>query len=90
MNNKIHSLKLGYSNAFCIEGTDGLSLVDTGLKNNSKKIEKLLGRLGFELKDIKRILITHAHPDHIGSLAELIEATNASPWEKWTEVDPKN
>lgn len=86
MNNKIHTLKLGYSNAFCIESDDGLSLIDTGLKNNLKKVEKLLQEIGFELKDIKRILITHAHPDHIGSLAELSVATKAEIWASTTEV----
>lgn len=80
MNSKIHTVKLGYSNAFLIEANNSLSLVDTGLKNNQKKIERLLQEKGFELKDIKQIIITHAHPDHVGSLAELVSATNAGVW----------
>ncbi len=77
MNHKIHRLQLGYSNAFCIETANGLVLIDTGLKNNLKTIAKQLQKNGLELSMIKIILITHAHPDHIGSLAELANATNA-------------
>ncbi len=80
MNDKIHSLKLGYSNAFCIKSKNSLCLVDTGLKNNLAKIEKLLQQKGIQLKDIDIILITHAHPDHVGSLAELALATDAQIW----------
>ena len=32
---------------------------------------------GFSPKDIKRIIITHAHPDHVGAIAELVAETGA-------------
>jgi glyoxylase-like metal-dependent hydrolase (beta-lactamase superfamily II) len=34
-------------------------------------------RLGYTPSDVKRIIITHHHPDHVGSLSELRYATGA-------------
>lgn len=71
----VEGLRLG--NVYVIEGVDGLTLVDTSVPGSLSRIEKDLQSIGRKLSDIKRILITHAHWDHIGSLAELKEATGA-------------
>jgi glyoxylase-like metal-dependent hydrolase (beta-lactamase superfamily II) len=68
-------LRLG--NVYVIEAADGLTLVDTSVPGSLPRIEKDLRSAGHKLSDIKRILITHAHWDHHGSLAELKEATGA-------------
>ncbi len=62
---------------YVIEGGDGLTLIDASLPHSRPMIERQLGRHDYQLRDIKRILITHAHQDHYGSLAELQEATDA-------------
>lgn len=62
---------------YLIEGNDGLTLIDTSISNSRGKIEKDLGTLGYSMKDIKRILITHAHPDHIGSVSDMQKASGA-------------
>jgi glyoxylase-like metal-dependent hydrolase (beta-lactamase superfamily II) len=62
---------------YVIEGQDGLTLIDTSLPNVRGKIEQQLQTIGHSLSEIKRILITHAHPDHIGSLTDLQKATDA-------------
>lgn len=71
----VEGLRVG--RVYVIEGSDGLTLIDTSLPNSLPQITKELQKIGRPLSDIKRILITHAHPDHIGSLAALKEATNA-------------
>ena len=53
---------------YLIEDADGLSLVDTGLGLTANKIITQLRQLGRSPTDVKRILITHAHPDHVGGL----------------------
>ncbi len=66
---------------FFIEGNDGLTLIDTGLPGAEKRIEKDLASRGHKLADVKNILITHAHGDHIGGLAGVQKiATNAKTY----------
>lgn len=63
---------------YVITGKDGLTVVDTSASSKTaEKLEPQLKEMGFGLGDIKNILITHAHPDHIGGLAELQRRTNA-------------
>lgn len=71
----IEGLRMG--RVYVIEAEDGLTLVDTSVSGSLPQIEKELQRAGHHLSDIKRILITHAHSDHVGSLAALKEVTRA-------------
>ncbi|PKO07883.1 MAG: hypothetical protein CVU40_18285 [Chloroflexi bacterium HGW-Chloroflexi-2] len=67
------SCGLGY--AFLIEADHGLFLIDSGSPGNHKIIllkMKALGR-----KDLKLIIITHAHYDHYGSALALKNQTKA-------------
>jgi glyoxylase-like metal-dependent hydrolase (beta-lactamase superfamily II) len=56
---------------------DGITLIDTGMNGNPTKILAELKKLGFGRQDIKNIVITHAHVDHLQCLAELKEGTTA-------------
>ncbi len=73
----VYGIGMGYVNAFFIVGEGGLTLVDSGL---AKKKDIILGAVagaGKQPADLRHILITHHHIDHIGSLAGLKEATGA-------------
>ena len=71
----LHQLKtpmpspaLPYILAYAFLGGDGVSLFDTGY-GTPEAIEAMTGelrRLGCEPKDIRRVMISHAHPDHMG------------------------
>ena len=53
------------------EGGD-LLLVDAGLRGSGRVIAHSLKDLGRSPDRIRRVVVTHAHPDHTGGLAELV------------------
>ncbi len=74
----VYQLPNGFVNLYLILEPDGLTLVDTGQpKGGEKVVLEALAKLGRPPTDIKRILITHADPDHIGSVAALKAVTGA-------------
>jgi glyoxylase-like metal-dependent hydrolase (beta-lactamase superfamily II) len=61
-------VKFGLVNAYLVEEDDGLTLVDTMLPRSEKQILAAAQALS---APIRRIVLTHAHGDHIGSLDAL-------------------
>jgi glyoxylase-like metal-dependent hydrolase (beta-lactamase superfamily II) len=55
-------------NCFLVREEDGLTLVDTGLRGSSEPILEAARQTGLP---IRRIVLTHAHLDHIGALDRL-------------------
>lgn len=63
-------------NAFLIDdASDGLTLIDSGFPKHAEALEKDIHSIGRELSDLTAILITHAHPDHLGSAKRLSGGT---------------
>jgi glyoxylase-like metal-dependent hydrolase (beta-lactamase superfamily II) len=62
--------RLGAINCFLVREDDGFTLVDTGLPGSGRDIAWAAEDAGGE---IRRIAITHAHQDHVGSLEALHE-----------------
>jgi glyoxylase-like metal-dependent hydrolase (beta-lactamase superfamily II) len=64
-------------NTYLVLG-EGVTLVDTGLRGNVPRIYNYLGHIGYKPRDIKRIVITHAHLDHMNCLYQLKKDTGAT------------
>jgi metallo-beta-lactamase class B len=62
---------------FLIKTDDGLIVTDGGLPESAPVIEKNIRALGFQLKDVKLLLNSHAHFDHSGGLPRLKKDTGA-------------
>jgi len=56
---------------------NGLTLIDTGFKGDFKKIENQIKELGFKMKDIKTIILTHCHSDHCANVNKIKKYSNA-------------
>lgn len=63
--------------AILIDTGDGLVLIDGGLPQSAKLIDENIRELGFSSRDIKRILVSHVHYDHVGGIAGLQRLSQA-------------
>ncbi len=63
--------------AYLYQEADRLTLIDTGLAGSAERIWRAIGRIGRRPEDLQQIVITHYHADHTGSLADVVERTNA-------------
>lgn len=64
--------------AMLITGEDGHVLIDSGTETGAELVAANIRRLGFNLRDIKYLLISHEHIDHVGGIARLQQLTGAT------------
>ena len=62
---------------YLITTPKGNILINTGLAASASQIKHNVEKLRFKFNDIKILLITHAHFDHVGALAEIKQMTGA-------------
>jgi len=62
---------------YFIENGNKSILVDAGNKRQTNKICKAIQKAGYDITSVTAIILTHAHYDHVGSLAKLKELTGA-------------
>lgn len=61
--------------AILIAGSDGHVLIDAGTEKGAELIAANIRQLGFKLTDIKFLLHSHEHLDHVGGMARLQQLT---------------
>jgi metallo-beta-lactamase class B len=66
--------------AFLLTGPEGHVLIDGGYPETAPLIIASIAKLGFDIRDVKVLLNSHAHFDHAGGLRELQEASGAQLW----------
>jgi glyoxylase-like metal-dependent hydrolase (beta-lactamase superfamily II) len=72
----VHQVTARMSNMILLV-EDGLTLIDTGFHGSSMQIAGYIRGLGRSIEELKLIIITHNHSDHVGSLAEFKRITTA-------------
>jgi len=82
----IHQLKipipnnpLGYTNSYLMRGDSGYTIIDPGMNSDVSfnTLQKELSEIGIDIKDITRIIATHAHGDHYGLSGRIKKLTKA-------------
>ncbi|MBI5769307.1 MAG: subclass B3 metallo-beta-lactamase [Verrucomicrobia bacterium] len=73
----IHYVGASGVSAFLITTPDGHILLDTGFEDTVPIIQRGVEQLGFSVADIKVILSSHAHIDHVGGHALMKKLTGA-------------
>ncbi len=76
MSLNIHTIKLGVANSYLIRA-EGAILIDSGSPKQVKTFNKAIHKISVRPEDIKLVLNTHGHWDHIGSARDIKEITGA-------------
>ncbi len=73
---------LEFVNVYCLRDGNGLTLIDTGVNGIASQValESALTSPTLSSLPLKRIIVTHFHPDHIGLAGALAKKYAASVW----------
>src|SRR5919106_1319075 len=71
-----------HGNAYAIAAGDGVVLVDTGIyePGGMRQLERALDQAGLSLEHVRLVVCTHAHSDHYGLAAPILEAAGCELW----------
>jgi len=96
---KIHLLKIDFDITFSPEKKlprfvnvliifgDKITLVDTGVKGSEGRICSYIEENGRDSSEIETVILSHSHPDHIGSAATIKESAGCEVLAHRGEVD---
>lgn len=73
----VYHFDTGPFNWYVIAQDGRLTIVDAGFPGHYNTLVKGIQGLGFQIKDVAAILLTHAHADHMGFAERVRKATNA-------------
>jgi glyoxylase-like metal-dependent hydrolase (beta-lactamase superfamily II) len=62
----IHRVEDDSTNWYLVEADDGLTIVDAGVPRSWESLQHALDVIGRPARDIRALVLTHAHFDHVG------------------------
>ena len=70
----------GGVNAVLLDDGSALTLIDAGLSGKASTVWRAFKQLGRQPRELRHLILTHAHPDHIGGAAEIVRETGAATY----------
>lgn len=74
----VHAVEHAYTNCYLVEDDDGVTLVDAAFPSTWRLVSRALQLIGRSIDDVRGLLITHGHFDHVG-FARHLQSTYAVP-----------
>ncbi|MGC2374454.1 MAG: MBL fold metallo-hydrolase, partial [Solirubrobacteraceae bacterium] len=71
-----------HGNAWAVAAGDGVVLFDTGMHEPGSivQLERALAMCGLSIEDVRLVVCTHAHSDHYGQAATIVERAGCELW----------
>lgn len=71
-----------HCNAWAVKAGDGIVLFDTGMHqpDSLAHLERALGMVGLSIESVRLVVCTHAHSDHYGQAATIVERAGCELW----------
>jgi metallo-beta-lactamase class B len=70
--------RLDPSSAYAIDTGEGVILIDTGVDESAVSVRESLIEFGLKMEDVKYVLLTHAHYDHVFGSNRIREVSGAT------------
>jgi glyoxylase-like metal-dependent hydrolase (beta-lactamase superfamily II) len=78
MEARFERVNLGFVSAYIVVRGSEAAVVDTGVSGSEGEIEAALGEVGLGWEQVGHVILTHRHPDHIGSAPAALEAATGA------------
>jgi glyoxylase-like metal-dependent hydrolase (beta-lactamase superfamily II) len=75
---RLRFVRFPVGQAYLWHDLDGLTLIDAGLPGSAPQIADAIRQSGYQIGDLRRLVLTHFHADHIGAAAAIAD---------WGEVE---
>ena len=68
---RLRFIRFPAGHAYLWHDPDGLTLIDSGLPGSAPMIADAIRQSGYQPADLRRLVLTHFHADHVGAAAEI-------------------
>src|SRR3954468_10152687 len=62
----VHRIEDAFTNFYLVEDDEGVTIVDCGVPTSWALLQDALPSVGRTLADVRAVVLTHAHFDHVG------------------------
>lgn len=76
----VHLVTHGHTNCYVVEADDGVTLVDAAYPRTWRAVRQCLADVGRSASEVRGLVITHGHFDHVGFASRLQRSYGVQVW----------